>query len=296
MKKIKRNIEILKDAAKKLSAHLKAIDECYAGSVDAETAKTIKKKIEDSLNLINKEQQKEEVHSLLDTAFKPFTSLTKELKQREKKETDFAEGFLGMLATFGEILPQMTQLSYQLADEKTAESISKVRDQFSKLEKTVGATAPKMQACKLIQTDDLEKFTVLSHQAECSMKGIHLLGRLMDRFECFWKINDLLLQEPEDADLLFNDSSSDFDNEPIAPEPKPKTKKAIKKDKEDAKEELPLPSSPPLNLPPSKDEGTLRMEAQMKGYTGDQCTECHNFTMVRNGTCLKCDTCGSTTV
>ena len=47
--------------------------------------------------------------------------------------------------------------------------------------------------------------------------------------------------------------------------------------------------------PPSKDTGVLRAEAQMKGYTGDQCTECHNFTMVRNGTCLKCDTCGTTT-
>lgn len=31
------------------------------------------------------------------------------------------------------------------------------------------------------------------------------------------------------------------------------------------------------------------------GYTGDQCTECQNFTMIRNGTCLKCDTCGTTT-
>ncbi|WP_240233476.1 vitamin B12-dependent ribonucleotide reductase [Devosia lacusdianchii] len=52
----------------------------------------------------------------------------------------------------------------------------------------------------------------------------------------------------------------------------------------------PIPSPPP-----SKDAGLLRAEAQMKGYTGDQCTECHNFTMVRNGTCLKCDTCGTTT-
>ena len=52
----------------------------------------------------------------------------------------------------------------------------------------------------------------------------------------------------------------------------------------------PIPSPPP-----SKDTGALRAEAQMKGYTGDQCTECHNFTMVRNGTCLKCDTCGTTT-
>ena len=45
----------------------------------------------------------------------------------------------------------------------------------------------------------------------------------------------------------------------------------------------------------SYNAGLLRAEAQMKGYTGDQCTECNNFTMVRNGTCLKCDTCGTTT-
>ncbi|HZB93111.1 MAG TPA: vitamin B12-dependent ribonucleotide reductase [Stellaceae bacterium] len=34
--------------------------------------------------------------------------------------------------------------------------------------------------------------------------------------------------------------------------------------------------------------------ARMKGYEGDSCGECGNFTLVRNGTCLKCDTCGST--
>jgi len=34
--------------------------------------------------------------------------------------------------------------------------------------------------------------------------------------------------------------------------------------------------------------------ARMKGYEGDPCPECANFTMVRNGTCLKCETCGST--
>ncbi len=37
-----------------------------------------------------------------------------------------------------------------------------------------------------------------------------------------------------------------------------------------------------------------RAEARMKGYEGDSCSECGNFTMVRNGTCLKCDSCGST--
>ncbi|MEM7270829.1 MAG: vitamin B12-dependent ribonucleotide reductase, partial [Pseudomonadota bacterium] len=35
-------------------------------------------------------------------------------------------------------------------------------------------------------------------------------------------------------------------------------------------------------------------EARMKGYEGDPCGECGNFTLVRNGTCMKCDTCGST--
>jgi ribonucleoside-diphosphate reductase alpha chain len=38
-----------------------------------------------------------------------------------------------------------------------------------------------------------------------------------------------------------------------------------------------------------------RAEAKAKGYEGEMCTECMNFTLVRNGTCLKCDTCGSTT-
>ena len=37
-----------------------------------------------------------------------------------------------------------------------------------------------------------------------------------------------------------------------------------------------------------------RIEARLKGYEGEDCRECGNFTLVRNGTCLKCDTCGST--
>ncbi len=35
--------------------------------------------------------------------------------------------------------------------------------------------------------------------------------------------------------------------------------------------------------------------AKLKGFEGDACPECGNFTMVRNGTCLKCTTCGGTT-
>ncbi|WKZ70609.1 MAG: vitamin B12-dependent ribonucleotide reductase [Melioribacteraceae bacterium] len=37
------------------------------------------------------------------------------------------------------------------------------------------------------------------------------------------------------------------------------------------------------------------VKAKEKGYTGDICSECGSMTMVRNGTCLKCTTCGSTT-
>ena len=36
-------------------------------------------------------------------------------------------------------------------------------------------------------------------------------------------------------------------------------------------------------------------QAKMQGYEGESCPECQNFTLVRNGTCLKCNTCGSTT-
>ena len=35
-------------------------------------------------------------------------------------------------------------------------------------------------------------------------------------------------------------------------------------------------------------------KAKMQGYEGDPCNECGNFTLVRNGTCLKCNTCGGT--
>ncbi|UPT95501.1 adenosylcobalamin-dependent ribonucleoside-diphosphate reductase [Bradyrhizobium barranii subsp. apii] len=38
-----------------------------------------------------------------------------------------------------------------------------------------------------------------------------------------------------------------------------------------------------------------RAVAKMSGYTGDCCSNCSSFTMVRNGTCLKCETCGETT-
>jgi len=49
-----------------------------------------------------------------------------------------------------------------------------------------------------------------------------------------------------------------------------------------------------VDLTPGTSKGAKIAEARMKGYEGESCTECGNFTMVRNGTCLKCETCGST--
>ena len=53
------------------------------------------------------------------------------------------------------------------------------------------------------------------------------------------------------------------------------------------------------NLTGSNVKGSLQVsdqitKAKMQGYEGDPCNECGNFTLVRNGTCLKCNTCGST--
>jgi ribonucleoside-diphosphate reductase alpha chain len=53
-----------------------------------------------------------------------------------------------------------------------------------------------------------------------------------------------------------------------------------------------------VSAAPEEYADELRLEriraARIKGYEGDSCEECGNFTLIRNGTCLKCDTCGAT--
>jgi ribonucleoside-diphosphate reductase alpha chain len=46
---------------------------------------------------------------------------------------------------------------------------------------------------------------------------------------------------------------------------------------------------------PQESEVIKIVQARIKGYEGDPCSSCGSFTLVRNGTCMKCDTCGSTT-
>jgi ribonucleoside-diphosphate reductase alpha chain len=63
-------------------------------------------------------------------------------------------------------------------------------------------------------------------------------------------------------------------------------------------------AAPPFVAPqPQVERGTsvavmARTEAinasRAKGYTGNACSECGQLTMVRNGACEKCDSCGAT--
>ena len=54
------------------------------------------------------------------------------------------------------------------------------------------------------------------------------------------------------------------------------------------------------HVPPSEtSSASLAMSelveaARVKGYEGEACTSCNQFTLVRNGSCLKCITCGET--
>jgi ribonucleoside-diphosphate reductase alpha chain len=66
---------------------------------------------------------------------------------------------------------------------------------------------------------------------------------------------------------------------------------ALKAEPAEAIESLPFQQLEPAE----RSVADRRAEAKMKGYVGEACPECANFTLVRNGTCLKCDTCGSTT-
>ena len=47
----------------------------------------------------------------------------------------------------------------------------------------------------------------------------------------------------------------------------------------------------PHAAPPAETSETARA----KGYSGDPCPDCGSFTLLRAGSCLRCDTCGTTT-
>ena len=57
------------------------------------------------------------------------------------------------------------------------------------------------------------------------------------------------------------------------------------------REPSPVSSSTGTATVPRSEQVTA---ARAKGYTGNACSECGQLTMVRNGSCEKCDSCGAT--
>ncbi|MDR0876861.1 MAG: vitamin B12-dependent ribonucleotide reductase [Treponema sp.] len=57
----------------------------------------------------------------------------------------------------------------------------------------------------------------------------------------------------------------------------------------------PKPAGTANAAPGTESESSKIAQARIKGYEGDPCPSCGSFTLVRNGTCMKCDTCGGTT-
>ncbi len=57
------------------------------------------------------------------------------------------------------------------------------------------------------------------------------------------------------------------------------------------------PAAAVATAAPRAISGTLteRDQARLKGYEGDACENCGQLTLLRNGSCLKCDSCGETT-
>ncbi|MBF0442774.1 MAG: hypothetical protein HQK54_12790, partial [Oligoflexales bacterium] len=110
-------------------------------------------------------------------------------------------------------------------------------------------------------------------------------------------------------DLIFRDLAINYlDREDLAHIPRDEDKDRPAKETDDEEEEdiiypSVLKSVAGSDLIPSTigkkraDDEHLNkyMVARIKGHEGDPCPECSGMTMVRNGTCLRCESCGSTT-
>lgn len=113
--------------------------------------------------------------------------------------------------------------------------------------------------------------------------------------------NDLAHVEPSEKNtkMIIKKLDSDFESEEVVSE------RLVELDKSEMTKlnDMPKTFSKGFTL---RSSGTItttsesiKLKSKVKqaierGYTGDVCTECQSMTMVRNGTCLKCMTCGAT--
>ena len=104
-------------------------------------------------------------------------------------------------------------------------------------------------------------------------------------------VNDDEIQTKASRGIVKKISEPDFYSEEVVSE------RVVELDKHNVESYSPSPSSYGMSSVQSKQNGlTAKVKKAIEsGYTGDICPECQSITMVRNGTCLKCMTCGATT-
>jgi ribonucleoside-diphosphate reductase alpha chain len=106
-------------------------------------------------------------------------------------------------------------------------------------------------------------------------------------------VNDDEIQTKASRGIVKKISEPDFYSEEVVSE------RVVELDKHNVESfsDSPSPTSYGMNTYQSKQLGlTAKVKKAIEsGYTGDICPECQSITMVRNGTCLKCMTCGATT-
>jgi len=98
--------------------------------------------------------------------------------------------------------------------------------------------------------------------------------------------------KPEDLPEKVEQLEFDYEEEELISTRLLATQDSEKKGKLKAK----VSTKPKIPQPEKKsDLSALIAEAKVKGYAGEPCPNCNQFTLVRNGACLKCVTCGETT-
>jgi ribonucleoside-diphosphate reductase alpha chain len=106
---------------------------------------------------------------------------------------------------------------------------------------------------------------------------------------------DKHINKPTEDPLKADGKTSKTQTKPEAAKETPEKKTEPRKDsarQDSHRHDAALSKDSACNI--SKQEEAQRM-ARIKGYEGDPCPNCGSLTLVRNGTCMKCDTCGGTT-
>lgn len=111
---------------------------------------------------------------------------------------------------------------------------------------------------------------------------------------------DLVHVNPEDLrnDAVKKQATAEFTAEEVVSVRKISASMVSQNGLAEAQLSVPVPEATPTYQTMIKDfdAAASRLKtARLKGYEGDPCPECGQFTLLRNGSCLKCDSCGGTT-